>query len=591
MLWPPQEDATGGSGAEEGLGNTELAAAPELDAAPPTQIEGPADGVAREEMVDPVASMEANLQLGYAPERDILVRAELTMIDGEQGHPPKDCEGWTVSAQTWISETGEIARFEAVSDKKGIAEFHFPDFIHVDWLLCVPPEGSGFAVSFYEGHDDLGPDDDYHVLLPMVPAKGAYGHVQDQEGRPVAGAVVHAFDEGWTYGLNDWTPGYLTTETDGNGRFAFEQLPPGTWVFAVEPEQWLMMHPVLERQREGSGEAVIRADATEDAYVGILQVVPMVAVELTMLGSNGVPAVGASLYLEPKTLDDWFVKDLVDANMSEEEKVEAMFSSDSRNLSDDLPYSFYFLSDREGKVRLRLLRGRYDMMVSTLPGMMEGDENPPMEFHTDQGNLVYRFQAPLSELGGTVLSRDGAPIRGASIGLQWRTGEDSWDDLDRDSHASGRFLFQSVRIGGEFRVSIWPGTDRWLPLDRPLSRADFGGDLELVLDPAEKLLIAFEMERPSNSLTFVKVLDFQPRDGERFDPDAQWWHNVMHRHSNLSRNDRVNISWLQPGTYVVALYHARLDSESGMEPHPTEIGRWTLETGEDWQEVKVNLPR
>lgn len=592
VLWPEQQ-----TGAD--LGNAvdtaaeSIAAAPELESVAPT-VEGAEEpGLERTEFVDPVASMEEHLELGYPPERDILVRAELTLVEGEQGHPPKGCEGWTVIAQTWISETGEIARFEAVSDKNGIAEFHFPDFIHVDWVSCLPPDGSPYALTFYEGHDDLGPDDDYLALLHVQPKKGAFGHVVDLEGRPVAGAVVHAFDDGWTYGLNDWTPGYLTTTTDGAGRFEFEQLPPATWVFAVEPEQWLMINPVLGHQHEYFGLAEIRSDQEHDFDAGTLQVVPMVSVDLTMLGSNGAPAVGASLYLEPLTLDDTFANRIADAHMTEQEKAEAMFSSDSRSAIDDLPYSFYFTSDRAGQVKLRLLRGKYRMHVEPLPGMIEGDENPPLEFHSDQGIVTYRFPAPLSELRGRVIGSDGSPRAGASVDLNWRLGEDEWDSLDRSTDATGSFLFQSVRLGREFRVSVWSGSDAWLPTSRPLGNADFGGDLELVLQPAERLKVQFKIDHLPNRQAYTRLLDFTPRDGESFDPDADWWHRAASRVDNLNRRNRVSHGQLQPGTYRVALYHSQAGfrGEDGEEVRITEIGRWELETGGGWQEVEVSWPR
>ena len=589
MLFPT-DDASDGPKEESTQAEEMIAAAPAVEAAPTTS--DISDAIERTEFVDPVIAMTENVALGYAPERDIIVRAELTRVDGERSHPPKGCEGWTVVAQTWISETGEIARFEAVSDKKGIAEFHFPDFIHVDWVMCLPPEGSGYAVGFYEGHDDLGPDDDYLALLHMQPAKGAFGRVRDQQGRAVAGAVVHAFDDGWTYGLGDWTPGFLTTTTDANGRFEFPQLSPATWVFAVEPEQWLMIEPVLGHQHESFGLAEIRQDTEEALDVGILVVVPMVAVELTLLGSNGAPAVGADLFLDPLTLDDWAPGKVADANLTPEEQSEAIFSSQSTDALDDLPYSFHFASDREGKVKLRLLRGRYNMMVDALPGMEHGDENPDMDFHTDQGSLVYRFQAPLGELHGIVRGTDGSPMYDATVDLSWRSGEEDWDGDDRSCDANGAFVFQSVRIGGDFTLSVWSGHDQWLPFTRSLSNQDFVGDLELVLQPAEKLLLDFDLPVLPDRLAGVRILDFYPRDGERFDPDAQWWRNVAGQQKNLRRKNRVNISYLQGGTYKIALYHtpAGYRAEKGSKPIYLEVGRWEVETKDAWQSIEVSWP-
>lgn len=590
VLFPSGDDAEGFD--QEGVQAEEvLAAAPAVEAAPPTDLAA-ANTIERTEFVDPVIALTENVALGYAPERDILVRAELTLVKDEQNHPPKGCKGWTVVAQTWISETGEIARFEAVSDKHGIAEFHFPDFIHVDWVMCLPPEGSGYAVTFYEGHDDLGPDDDYLALLHVQPSKGAFGQVRDQQGRPVGGAVVHAFDDGWTYGLGDWTPGFITATTDSHGRFEFPQLSPATWVFAVEPDQWLMINPVLGHQHESFGLVEIRHNTEEQVDVGVLTVVPMVSVELTMLGSNGAPAVGASLYLDPVTLDDWQTTNIANAELTPEQEIEAMFSSNSREALDDIPYSFYFTSDREGKVKLRLLRGRYNMMVDALPGMRDGEENPAMEFHTDQGNLVYRYQAPLSELHGVVRGRDGSPMYGATVGLTWRSGEEDWDGDDRSCDATGAFVFQSVRLGGEFSINVWSGTDQWLPLRRTLGTSDFGGQLELVLDPAEKLLLDFDLPKMQDRVAAVRLLEFYPRDGEHFDPEAQWWQNRAGNQTHMRRKNRVNISYLQGGTYRIALYHTPADYRpvDGVQPQLMEIGRWDVETKGAWQTLEVGWP-
>lgn len=594
ILW---STAPADAGLEEEQGTEELVleAAPGLEGADPLP-ETLAEEIVRTEMVDPVAALAENIELGYPPERDILVRAELTTVADEQGHPPKACEGWTVVAQTWLSETGEVARFEAVSDAKGIAEFHFPDFIHVDWLTCLPPEGSGYAMGFYEGHDDLGPDDDYLALLHMTPAKGAFGHVVDHQGLAVGGATVHVYDENWTYGLGDWTPGFLTAVTDGSGRFAFDQLPKNDWVFSVEPDRWLMMDPILEHQQEGNGIASIEKDSEEAIDVGVLKVVPMVSLDLQMMGSNGSPAVGASLYLEPLALDDWFVRDIVEANLSEEERAEAIFSSDSSDVLaafEDLPYSFYFTSDTSGKVTLRLLRGRYRMRVESLPGMLAEEESPPMEFHTDQGNLTYRFPAPLGELRGRVVGSDGSPRPEASVQLSWSVNEDDWDNLDRDCDATGGFVFQSVRLGGEFRVDVWPGHDAWLPEGSPLSGSEFDGDLEITLEPAGGILIDFKMDFLPHRIAYVKILDFTP-DGDRgFDPDALWWQRCRDRHFRLKRNNRVNLSYLKPGTYQIALFHSAADflGQDDKEAGITEIGRWALTTCGEVQRLQVDWPR
>lgn len=589
VFWPAQQKFEGTH--QERVEETSLDSAYDLEPAPSPAMD---DGlIQRTEFVDPVIALTENIALGYPPERDILVRAELTLVEEEPGHPPKNCEGWEVVAQTWIAETGEVARFYATSDKNGIAEFHFPDFIHVDWVLCTPPEDSGYAISFYEGHDDLGPDDNYHVLLHQEPSKGAFGYVKNAQDQPVEGAVVHAFDDGWTYELADWTPGFLTTTTDHNGRFSFDQLPPATWAFAVEPEQWLMLEPMLGHQHESFGIAEVKDDATEAAHAGTLIVIPMVVMELQMVGSHGAPAVGANLFLEPLTFDDRFVQSLFQDDRTEDEKAAAMFSSDSQNVLRDLPYSFSFTSNREGKVTLRLLRGRYNMKVEPLPGMRDGDENPPLEFHTNQGHLTYRFQAPLNNLRGTVAGNDGTPMAQATVGIKWSLGDDEWASDDRECNAVGEFVFQSVRLGGDFEVTVWSGTDAWLPLAKTFGHFDFRKDLDLVLSPASKAFLDFDLEVMPDRVGYVRLLSFTPLEGDSFDPDSRWWLYRQNSKHYLRNKNQVRITNIQAGTYEIALFHTPVGYKpvEGTALPILEVQRYTMETGTHWQKMKVDWPR
>lgn len=559
--------------------NAAIEAASEVERA--GSIEQEAGGVERTDLEFPEGVEQDGLAKKENQVKPVRVRAELRLEENQPGSAPNDVEGWTVVVQTWDDANATTPRFESMVNQQGIAELEFPGDVHIDWVSCLPPAGSGFGFSFVEEHQDLRLGDDYLAVLPLEPSRTAFGKVLDQDGRPVAGAIVHAFDENWTYGLSDWTPGFLQTKTNSQGRFEFPQLRNGNWVFAVEPSDWLMVNPMYGHQQNYEGAAVFSEEEQGPIDVGTLQVVPLSTVHALVTDLKGTPIPGAVLFVEPLTYDaNYLIPTAYDLEKMEEharEQTDAFI-----NVGD---YREFFTADDAGKITLRLVAGRWQAWAAPLPGMDSNEiKTPHLEFHTQDGVLNYKLPVLTISISGAVSGTDGSSPP-AEVRFAWK-GKDYEDYVELMTDADGRFEIVGTHAEGGYEVRAWPESTGWLPQQWNFPMEELGAPLDLVLEPGASLSLRFQnmQEEPNNArYGIVRLESWTPLKKGPVDLDAYWWKTKKGRKLNVVSGRTLTISGLAPGSYEVslALPQPNYQAKTGTKPDWYERQRWTIRTQPD----------
>ncbi|MCP4092803.1 MAG: carboxypeptidase regulatory-like domain-containing protein [Planctomycetes bacterium] len=389
--------------------------------------------------------------------RRVMVRAELTTVYSEQGHAPKNCKGWTVTAQSWIEETAQVERYTAVANRHGVAEFQFPDYVHIDWVRCVPPAGSGYGIAYLEDHEDIYAGDHYLALLHVLPKRSAVGRVMDWSNQPLAGVEVHAFGEFGDNGLEEWTPGLATTTTDSNGRFEFQQLTVGDWNFSVLPERWMMYEPELGNQGEGFGNVFIDEDVAGVADAGTLRVMPMTTVELQVVDRRGEPAPGVSGYVKIQHFDSPRLRNPDEDWIDEEEEEGAPFNPNAKL---EWPYGgISFITDQNGQATLRIAHGQwvieFDAFIGDFPGIYE---LPKLEFHADVGKLFYSLPVAVGSLKARVVLENQRPAVGAYVALAYEEEGDIYE-MEQECAADGSFEFTALDLSTAYTMQVYPDLD------------------------------------------------------------------------------------------------------------------------------------
>jgi hypothetical protein len=498
--------------------------------------------------------------------RRVKVRAELTLTEGRQGFPPPGCAGWEVVAQSWIEETGEVERFTAVADEHGIAEFIFPDFVHIDWVVCLPPHDSGFGLAVVEEHEDIRAGDDYLVLLPMRKGNTAVGKVVDWDGDPVPAATVHLYWESGSFGLGDWTPGFLSTRTDAAGRFRFDQLSPAQWVVAVEPDDWMMFDPGFEQQDEGRGYVDIEYDYGPESEMpppdpydfGTLGVVPIDSLELEVTDSAGLPLVGQWVVLQPLGFDEPRFGRAVEPDLDEEQEELLRFLHEQDATALPGFGSIYWEDDttwlstgRSGTVMLRLPAGRWrlDLDETEVLGLRP-DDLPPLIFHTREGKLSYRVPLRIGSFEGRLRRPDGRGTGSALMTLEAVSGGGQGDRYDCTVTDDGRFSFPRVVLGSYYTLRAWPTLDcpdfftaDWTVLASP-------GDTihEFLVTTGASTTLQFEALGATfdDCRAMLRPLGFHPGPGTSPTAVDDWWASFSRRTFRLDK-DYVVLRAAPPG--------------------------------------------
>lgn len=570
-----------------------------------------AEGVSRSPVAADAAAADDERAATAGPPVHLRVLLRVVDEEGEE-RAPADCEGWLVRAQSWIRETGEVFPHEARADARGVAEFRFPGFVHVDWVSCAPPVASGLGFSQISEHHDFDAGSEEEWTLPMLAGGGARGLVLQLDGTPAAGAIVHAYDPSWPTEFDTWTPGFVSARTGADGVFAFDALGAGSWCFAVEPGEWLQLDPVYGDAGEGRGWADVAAGSVADA--GVLRVAGAweQLIRVTDAEGDGVAGVYFDLVaLEFASAGLRASDDLVPFEDPAEDWLERFLAGEDPErwlappdpTSDDAleyPYDGYArTTGADGVCRWRLPRGDYRVECwSTLPGL-------PSDYFADRvlsapsPPLEIRLPVACRPWSGTVVNEEGMPIEGVVLNLSW-TLSDAVDGRDAESDAQGRFCFADVPgvrecnlsvAGGEYMPATWTVS----PLESPAR--------PFCLLRGETILLRF-VGPPESPLELdglhaqIRPLRIERRSGP---PGALVGEAQAIRVENLYVNHRrARSSGLAAGEYEVLLslpyyFHAAPSlvwgsvlSEVVESASPQEIGRWTVRTGAGEQVLRLD---
>lgn len=421
----------------------------------------PETGAVSRSAVDPDGGGAAAPAADTGPPVHLRVLLRIMDDNGEERIPP-DCAGWVVRAQSWLEATGEVFPHEARADARGVAEFSFAGFVHVDWVGCAPPAASGLGFSQISEHHDFDAGSDEEWTLPLLPGGAARGRVEQIDGRPAPGALVHAFDPGWDGDADDWTPGFLSARAGADGEFRFDGLGAGTWTFAVEPGEWMQIEPPLGSASEGQGWAEVAPGALADA--GVLRVHAASALELRVVDADGIGMQGIyfgvmALRIESEQLHDagWDGEEEAESDPTAEwtarflagEDPESWLEADAEPSDDEdsrleWPYDGAARTTRaDGRCSWHLPPGRYRVECwSPVPGAPQGTFEP---FETTVPGPPITLRTPLATVdwSGRLVDEHGAPAEGASLTLSW-TEDGSEASWEAESDAAGVFHFAGV---------------------------------------------------------------------------------------------------------------------------------------------------
>lgn len=511
------------------------------------------------------------------------VLVEVTTLKGEAGHPPEDCQGWEVLVRYRRALDGPSASRATSLDKNGRVEIRFIGMVMIDRITCIPPQGSGLGFAVEEQSVEFLNGEKHSALLYVTPAQSAVGKVVNHHGEAVPNASIHVFPRKQNRGLRDWSGGILTTTTDANGHFRFDQIPNGAWVFAVQPTKWLMYSPGLKEQSEGHGLLYFYGEQDDATDVGVLGVVPMSVVQLKVTDSNDAPAAGVIVGAIPIKLDDPNVK------ASEED--------DFSSLDDILlPYAhYYFQTDANGEATLRLADGQWDLRMMNFPGIHTLDyKSLTVAFTSHEESLHYQIPAPMIRFAGKYVGPDGEPISKARFSLGVNGNSKGWGAAM--TRLDGSFAFPSILSADSYQLSVRPESSAWLSESWTISSQAMGKDFRAVATPSAGLrfmvrdLEGLPIQQSGLSLRLMELSQKPARAGHSR-PNS--WARTHGINRGVDTSGVQEIRGLTTGEYILVLFSHpdRLDPITGVRPEAEEVRRWTLQTGDTVHELRVAVPR
>jgi hypothetical protein len=455
------------------------------------------------------AGTAAGSAAAAGPPVDLVVQL---LADSAAGRAaPQGCAGWVVVAQSWVRETREIVHHEARADRNGVARFTFPGFVHVDWIACQPPVASGLGYSIHEPHEDVDGGNTVEMGLLLQPGHPITGRVLDLRDQPVAGARVHLYQPSWTYGLDDWTPGFLQAESGADGRFAFPTLSVGEWVVEVEPGAWLQVAPPLGEAIPGRSMAEISAGLPPPEEL-TLQVTAANRTEVMVWDAGGRPAKGITVWAEPMQLEDmsdlsasdagqsqgfsragsaWFASGRVirfswsNAKVTFGGNTRPSYVEDAETAEDpaDAPgaesapaeqvpeqsgpaWEYELLTattDAQGRAVLNLPAGLWRISVNL--GAADGLIDPPAPLEHAVPGPPAEFHLPvrLHPFRGRIVDVRSAPVAGANASFQC---EENGGLLEATTDANGEFVLPEAPGVGHWTMTVrspgsWLATTTW----------------------------------------------------------------------------------------------------------------------------------
>ncbi len=410
----------------------------ELTAAPSHERLEPAPAASRE--VDaPESRPESRRVLETSP-APVSVRVQLALAS----EAPGSFDGWLVEAQSWLEHTDETFLHEARASAKGVAEFSFPGFVHIDWLRCVPPPESGLALAFAEHHADLDPGDSLEETLELDLGGVLGARVVDTDGRPVAEARVHAYSEGVGYDLTSWQPGLVAATTGADGRVEFPPLPPGDWCLGVEPERWLQIEPDLNSGACSEVQARVRAEDRD------IEVVPLHRFRLSVRDALGRPVEAAEVQLAPLELRALATRTpepleffLGHARPPEEGAAPRVWPYDT----------LVWTTDAQGEAELFGIEGRWELGVVPQLGRGQGQTGELIRsvLELPCPDQTVRLPAAVQGFHARVQDAAGRPIEGVEAALV-RTANGV--SVSTTSARDGSFELRGLQPGVECRLEL-----------------------------------------------------------------------------------------------------------------------------------------
>ena len=544
----------------------------------------------------------------------------LLRVYDEEGEEriPANCAGWVVRAQSWITETGEVAPHEAAADARGVAEFTFPGFVHVDWVGCAPPQRTGLGFSQMSEHTDFdgGSEEEWTLILQL--GGGAHGRVLTMDDRPVAGAEVQAFDPNWSSEFGSWTPGFLITRTASDGSFFFASLGEGEWNFAVAPGEYLQLLPMLGDANEGEGYAEVVAGETADA--GVLRVLSAFIQEIRVIDADGegVPNLTFAItaldfvsqglraaqqyYVEDEEdTSDWMTRFIAGEDptawLDSGEAPEEEPSEDERP---EWPYDGIATeTGADGRVSWQLPAGRYSVECwTTVPGLPGGTISP-FEVSAPRAPVVFRLPVRCASWSGSIVDDLGDPVADASLSLTWSSEDSGSWDAYVESDARGAFQFVDVPLIRDCELVIACGgyvTSSWRVSLLEAPSAPYclprGGSLHVSFKDPEGA--PFNIAGAHPRLRAIRTEIPPPAPGTLGGKTR-----AVGSLTYSSSQNQLHADQLAQGEYELKVtlhyYHASTlmmswsgPSEAFQSSESVEIGAWMVKTGAEWNVITLD---
>ncbi|HEX9794191.1 MAG TPA: carboxypeptidase-like regulatory domain-containing protein [Planctomycetota bacterium] len=503
-----------------------------------------------------------------APVTRVLVRA--FGVDLPAATKQDFLKGQEVTVQCWLEATEATRRYTQELDEQGETKFRFQGDVHVDWALLVPPVESGLGVAILEEHADVPAGGLYEMRLATSPAAALFGTVRDLDGRPVAGATVHAYRNEWMSSDLEppWTPGVLQTRSDAQGNFRFDNLMEDTWGVAVEPKGWLQIAPDIESSEVG--EAVLELVAGAPAGPADLRVLPAPNFRVTARDAAGAPLARVWVRLEPVAFEHPMVR--------------GRHSADEVPGAVDWPYDALDApTDESGVAEMFAIAGTWNLQVRL--GGLYDDVVPALSLPivVPCGNLEVQLPFVPQRFAGRIrLEGRDAPVPYAGVALRWETTDRPYSQ-DVQTDQDGRFVFENVPPDGAFELFVH-GSDV-IPRSRTVALRPDDEERDFLVRPAARLHVQL-VDKDGNPVRrgSLRLLEGKPDGGFVAAPGEASWFEFAKQTSGRPVNRRGD--WtargLAPGDYTIGFTSVRYlvnATQAIVSGSPTVHERWTLHTG------------
>lgn len=507
------------------------------------------------------------------PPESSSIRLEITTVADRRGHPPADAAGWTARLCIYPDGWERFRWIDVPFDAEGIATLHYPYLRELRRAVAIPPEGSVQGAGYLIDRQLARAEEGQTFLITVGSAHQVHGEVATPEGRRLAGVPVQAFLAQEAPYLGYWQDSAFTTTTDTSGRFRFDRLGPGTWTFAVTPQDWLMVDPLHGRQKAPNGLLNLSPAGSDPQDLGTLTVIPARRIRVTLLDNGGAPvaAAGLQVHAEETARDDLQFTGWQNANV--------------RKGNIGLPFEYRHRNTlKDGTADFCLPEGRWRLEIAGVPGIeATGTDMADFSFHTDDGDVTFRLYAQVGRLFGTVVDADGHPLESATLEMRWPVG-DRMHTTGTYTDSLGRFEFPAVQRGRPFELRCNPTEESGLPSTWQATVHGAEEEMRIVSPATQPLHLQLDypasQDFPVDDL-YLRLEAWNP--GPDADPSwrEEWWERARHTLETFpSAEGRAGFPHLASGSYVVVL-----------ELRGKELHRWTLEAGDEVQRLQVSLPR